>query len=42
MIVGVVEEHNLRKGAGAADCACIGWVAGLAIITRYFPRMGTD
>jgi hypothetical protein len=42
MIVGLVAEHDLRKGGDAGKCACIGWLAGLAIITRYFPRMGTE
>jgi len=42
MIVGLDAEHDLWKGSDAGKSACIGCLAGLAIITRYFPRMRTE
>jgi hypothetical protein len=42
MIVGLVAGYDLRKGSDAGKGACIGCSAGLAIITRYFPRMRTE
>jgi hypothetical protein len=41
-MVGLVAKHVLWKGSDAEKGTCMECWAGLAIITRYFPRMRTE
>jgi hypothetical protein len=42
MIIGLDSEHNLWVGCEEKTFACGNRSAGLAIISRYLPRMGTE